>query len=606
MKTSPFRIAALMTAALVSMTFVSCNEKEELPDGDGRPAVTIEAGAVSSSSISFTMTASNADEVVYMVLSSSGIDLTEDELISNGTSLIYAGDPITRTFNGQPETAYTVYAIALNAGVPGDMASIEMTTGAVPPLEYDDEVSIETARVTYFGVSSVSGVDQYVLSLSDAGNGIDDAGTFMAVPNSMNFRIVLYTPSEADPEHPVFPAGNYGYNAVDRPLAETIDNASACIAYDISGERDYYRSGFLADGSSLAVTRDGDAYSIDGALFVNVAGNVTVLHVTYSGPLPANIGDDDDDIILDRDLLNLAFVSGNAAYESSDGTSTTVSLDLGTSSDGSYAGSGEVLHLEVHAVDIVENQDGTHTLADDTYTVGAESGNRIGAGNFTGSEIPVGSYVATFRSGEVNAADAVTGGTMTIKDGTYTFDLTTQRGHKVTGTYKGSPVISSWPEDSYESTLTGDFEIDFGEIPYAASMANSGDWYDCGNDNWDITIEMADESETVIDHLYLSLITEGTETVAPAEGRYDVCTDVDSPQPMSFMPGMSFSVDYGWASGEYSWWYRESYGSVAGAPFTGGYVDVSHDGDIWTLDLHFTDDAGNNITGTWSGSLAIF
>ena len=607
MKTSIFRIAAAVQAVFLFMTFAACTEKENISGEDGAPAVTIQAGTASSSSISFTLTATNADEVVYMVLQSSGVDLGTDELLADGTSLIYAGDPITRTFTGQPETAYMVYAVALSAGTAGEIASLEMTTGAVPPPEYDEEVRIAMARASYYGPSSVSGVDEYIVSFSDAVNGIDGEGTFMAVPNSLNFRLILYVPTEVYPERPVFPAMEYTFNAGDTPAVGTIDNASACVAYDAAGERDMYGSGFLSEGTSLTVTKEGETYTIEGSVCRSVLGTETLFHVTYSGPLPVNVADDDDDdMILDSDLLDISFTEGSADFVGDDGTDVTVSLDFSTDADGAFSGSGEVLHLEVLSSDIQEEQDGSHVLSEGTYTVGASGGNRIGAGDFNGSDIPEGSYVATFRGGEINAADGITGGTMKVTGTGYQFDFETQRGHRVTGSYTGALVISSWPEDSFESTLTEDFEIDFGSIPYAASMTNQGDWFDCGHDNWDILIEAANDDETVRDYFYLTLITQGTGTASVPAGRYSVCNNVDSPQAMSFMPGMSFSVDYGWASGEYSYWYREAGGSVTGAPFTGGYVDVAVEEGVYTLDLHFTDDAGNNITGTWSGEMAIF
>ncbi len=87
------------------------------------------------------------------------------------------------------------------------------------------------------------------------------------------------------------------------------------------------------------------------------------------------------------------------------------------------------------------------------------------------------------------------------------------------------------------------------------------------------------------------------------DGRYNVDGEYDEDPEYGFLyhhptvfPG-TLSL-WGYVD---SWYVEFNDGeSVAEAPLTGGYMETTHDGDVYTFDFHFTDDAGFNITGTFS------
>ena len=308
MKNSGLWKLAVLTLSVIPALLMSC--KEENPDGTpGIPTVTIERVDATSDAITFSLTATDADEVVYLVRAS-GASLTVEELLADGESLLYL-EPVTRRYTRLvPERAYTVYAVALREGVSGEMASVEMTTDALPPLEYDGHLTARSARLTWWGQSAAAGTDEFTLTLSDARDGIAADGSLAQAPGSFNARIVMWGPS-ADPDAVRLADGTYRYIVSEAPVSGTIDaNASAVIIYDEDGNRSM-SSGYISAGSFIEVSSEGDSYEMTATIVFGAStGDETVYEVTWSGQIETVVGEDDEDrsVILDTDVTDSTFL----------------------------------------------------------------------------------------------------------------------------------------------------------------------------------------------------------------------------------------------------------------------------------------------------------
>ena len=593
-----------LTISVIPALLVSC--KEAAPEGTaGIPSVTIEEVSVASDAITFSLVATDADEVVYMVRASGG-SLTVEDLIADGESLLYL-EPITRRYTQlSPDRTYTVYAVALRAGEHGEMASLEMTTEALPPLKYDDELTARAARLTYWGPSSTAGIDEFTLTLSDAAGGIDQDGSLTHAPGSFNARLVLWS-SPADPQSVRLADGTYYYTVSDSPAAETIDgNASAVIIYDESGNQSM-SSSYISDGSYVEVSGDGDSYSISASIvFGASSGEETVYKIDWNGPIDTVIGEDDDDrsVILDSDILDKEFVDASAIYQGISGGYDLVRLeftDIESAFDLSSIPNLAYLSLDVYTA--VTDDD---RLSGTVFNVAASAGRDIvrqGSFDGTAQSLERSYIVLTDDDGVICDADGIKSGTMTrtlSPDGTetYAFDFVTTHDHRITGSFEGTVTVLGY-ERSYESNLTGDYRFAWGDGIYANNLYNRGDEAGTGNTKWQVELWL-ESGDGTMDCFYADLYSEGTDdTTLPAE-TYSAASSVGA--AWTFTPGTYDGY------GSYTYWYRtdtDSYTEILWAPFVDGTITVSGgtDGSDYTFVFDLADDAGHKVTGSWTGPL---
>ena len=592
---------AVLAALSVPALLVSCTGNDPDDTVQGAPAVSIEEVSVDSDAITFTLTASDADEVVYMVRSTGGT-LTVEDLLADGESLLYL-EPITRRYTQlSPGRSYTVYAVALRNGEHGEMASLEMTTRELPPLEYDEKLTARAARLTWWGPSGTSGVDEFTLSLSDAADGIDPDGSFTHAPGSVNARIVLWT-ATADPQSPGLTDGVYLYNATSVPARETIDGgASAVILYDATGEQSTMSS-FLAENSFVEVRTDGDNYEISASIvFGSATDDPQVYKLDWYGTIETVTGDSDESVVLDRDVTGKQFVDASAIYQGQAGGYDLVRLEFTDIEDA--FNSSTIPDLTFLSLDVYT------TVADDriqgtAFNVAPGAGqNVVRQGSFDGTAQSLArSYIVlTGSDGVISDADGIKSGTMTktvSQDGTETwaFDFVTTHDHRVTGTYEGTVQVLGY-EQTFQSNLTGDYEFAWGSTPYYAYANNGGDDAGTGNTKWQLVLWL-ESGDGTMDCFYADLYSEGTAAEALPAGTYTAATSVGA--AWTFTPGTYEGY------GSYTYWYRtaaDGYTEQLWAPFVGGTIEISvgADGD-YDFKFDLLDDAGNKVTGSWSGPL---
>jgi hypothetical protein len=89
-------------------------------------------------------------------------------------------------------------------------------------------------------------------------------------------------------------------------------------------------------------------------------------------------------------------------------------------------------------------------------------------------------------------------------------------------------------------------------------------------------------------------ILAGPDSFTTFEGEYAINDSYDA-----YTAGTGY-IDGGWMVG--AWYYKED--GVTMAPFVDGSLDIVNNGDnTYTVSFDGYDDAGNNLTGTWTGEI---
>lgn len=162
------------------------------------------------------------------------------------------------------------------------------------------------------------------------------------------------------------------------------------------------------------------------------------------------------------------------------------------------------------------------------------------------------------------------------------------------------------------STLTEDIDIT-GKFDYSKAWVEADQADYMNYTFWDIQISSKDLVRdmtgkwTGTGHLLqLTVYSQrlhGEEYKVFPDNKYNIDGEYDEDPENGFLyhyptvfPGSLSAWGY-----VHSWYVEFKDGeSVAEAPLTGGYMETTHDGDVYTFDFHFTDDAGFNITGTFT------
>ena len=180
----------VMMAAMVVMAVTAC-KKDVPPQGDDKtPTVKIETKSVGATSATFTITATNAEDV-YLYCSEA--DATAEDVKSKGTKGVGNEATIDKL---NANTAYTAYALAVN-GDKQAIANVEFTTT-------EDDTPFEGYNLDKL-VSAVYRTDNEVV----AGNYEVTFGntTKMEWDGDMQVFLDLYNVADSDPINPVLPSG---------------------------------------------------------------------------------------------------------------------------------------------------------------------------------------------------------------------------------------------------------------------------------------------------------------------------------------------------------------------------------------------------------------
>lgn len=196
------------------LAFVACETPDQPVDEVKNPTVAITVGEATESSIAFTITTTDADEVKYLVVESTEGTPTATEVLSNGTAAEVNAEAGCYVAELKAETEYTIVAAAKNAKAVAK-AEAKMTTKKggepnppTPPVdEYDVTFTANEAHIEYYGDQFSPGYNYYVI-LSDVGMELTE--------NEMSFKdtgiyylLDLYAADSAENNNYTVPNGKY-------------------------------------------------------------------------------------------------------------------------------------------------------------------------------------------------------------------------------------------------------------------------------------------------------------------------------------------------------------------------------------------------------------
>ena len=139
---------ALLALSAMSFGLFGCNNEPEQPaQEEAQPTVALEKVSEDANSVSFTLTATNAKEVRYMVLADEADMPTLDTILSEGTAVeLDENGSATVTAEGlEAETEYKVVAAARNINKTAGSNTLFVTTASEAALA----LSVEIVQVTH-------------------------------------------------------------------------------------------------------------------------------------------------------------------------------------------------------------------------------------------------------------------------------------------------------------------------------------------------------------------------------------------------------------------------------------------------------------------------
>lgn len=403
------------------------------------PVVTVIAGTPTETPLSFHFKLTDAEKAAYVCLEKTeGLTVpAAEEILRDGTDLPVSAD-VTEIRDLKPGTTYIVAVAASNKTVYSDVKTVEMTTDQAVegPIVFDRQ-----AAGGYYPTES-SYIGEFLLVLAD-GETTEAGGVYATTGAGRAMSIDLYQMAVSNPNTTItLPARDYRY-ATNKGLT-TFDPAKTyCMVND--GKGNITRTDFKA--GTISVKKVGSTYTITATLTTTDDEEFTA---SYEGPLTIEnkTSTEIPDLpTLDKDVTNLSFIRALGKYYSDSDTADQCIVNLydvePTISYGSdYLGqAGHLVSLDLSTAVSTEMQ-----LQEGTYNVSAsgtpgsyEAGRQT---EFMDTKLPVGTYCEERNDNFQSFYGFVASGTVTItKSGSgyrFVLDFTTDKGHKVSGTYEGN------------------------------------------------------------------------------------------------------------------------------------------------------------------------
>lgn len=197
-------------------------------------------------------------------------------------------------------------------------------------------------------------------------------------------------------------------------------------------------------------------------------------------------------------------------------------------------------------------------------------------------------YCVTDESGESAVAKNFKSVTATVSNNNFEaiIELSSGELHKVT--FSGELVTLI---NFYRSTFTGDVDFSVDGATITASLY--GDSYEVGQQNWFIEAKKGNE-------VFLVEVFNGS--TEKCDGLYQMLVPDSTNYANTYIPGM---VNNGLIG---TWYAAVTNGKISGdswAPMTEGAIRLATSGNTLTIEYGCKDDAGNNITGSVSGTVTV-
>lgn len=591
-----------MMMAMLAMVFTACKE-DTTPQGgvDKNPTVKIETKSVEATSAVFTITATDATEVYFYCTDATA---TAEDIKTKGVKV--SGSEATAD-NLQPETLYTAYALALGNEKEA-RSKVEFTTAAATELPFDG-YQLDKLVSAVYRTDNEAVMGNYEVTFGNT--------TQLEWAGDIQVFIDLYNEADSDPINPVLPSGTYEPNSDYSAFSYSPSDSYVDIIVE-GGE--LVSSPIMG---TVTVERTGPTYTI------TVVGTLMLLDdmefkARYTGSLQFVQGGTsafeffEEDFEVTADEAQMRYWGG-WFYPFADDVG--VEMFSGEFDDNGSMTSGYYVHISRVMMPKYADYNAEYVpLADGVYEVAMlpeanyclpytiEYG-RIE--DLFGDKQFVGTYI-TYIDGDTKKVAVIASGTMTVESSgdsyTITADFVAENGVKVTVNYSGKLVVGNFndndvsePERPY-TTLTADHTYNFpDEATYAAF--HLGEYMKKGYDLWFITILGTNSTypDGYGDMFTAEFVIEtgGARDKLPT-GTYNVALEI---KDHTMFPGI---VDY--AGNIFFTWYgdltpdAEGYSSQV-APIASGSVVIEEAEDgKYRFVFDIVDDAGNKITGDWTGN----
>ena len=432
-----YRLSAVASNGKVNGKVETIEHTTSAPDV--HPAVVLTPGTPTSTTLSFTAALTDPETAAYVCLEKTeGKTVpSADEILRDGTDLPVSAD-VTEIRDLKPGTTYIVAVAASNKTVYSDVKTVEMTTDQAVegPIVFDRQ-----AAGGYYPTES-SYIGEFLLVLAD-GETTESGGVYATTGAGRAMSIDLYQMAVSNPNTTItLPARDYRY-ATNKGLTTFDPVKTYCMVND--GKGNITRTDFKA--GTISVKKAGSTYTITATLTTTDDEEFTT---SYEGPLTIEnkTSTEIPDLpTLDKDVTNLSFIRALGKYYSDSDTADQCIVNLydvePTISYGSdYLGqAGHLVSLDLSTAVSTEMQ-----LQEGTYNVSAsgtpgsyEAGRQT---EFMDTKLPVGTYCEERNDNFQSFYGFVASGTVTItKSGSgyrFVLDFTTDKGHKVSGTYEGN------------------------------------------------------------------------------------------------------------------------------------------------------------------------
>lgn len=429
----------LIAAAVANTGVYSEVETLEMETVARTPVVTVIAGTPTETTLSFHFKLTDAEKAAYVCIEKTDNPTipSAEEILRDGTDLPVSADA-AEIRELKPGTTYIVAVAASNKTVYSDVKTVEMTTDQAVegPIVFDRQ-----AAGGYYPTES-SYIGEFLLVLAD-GETTESGGVYATTGAGRAMSIDLYQMAVSNPNTTItLPARDYRY-ATNKGLTTFDPVKTYCMVND--GKGNITRTDFKA--GTISVKQAGSTYTITATLTTTDDEEFTA---SYEGPLtienktPSEIPDLPT---LDKDVTNLTFIRALGKYYSDSATADNCIVNLydvePTISYGSdYLGqAGHMVSLDLSTAVSTEMrlQEGTYSVstsgAPGSYAAGYQT-------EFMDTMLPVGTYCEERNDNFQSFYGFVSSGTVTItKSGSgyrFVLDFTTDKGHKVSGTYEGN------------------------------------------------------------------------------------------------------------------------------------------------------------------------
>ena len=261
-----------------SLAFVACEEPAPV-DQVKNPTVAITVGEATESSIAFTITSTDADEVKYLVVEATEGTPTATEVLTNGTAAQANTEAGCYVAELKKATEYAIVAAAKNskavvkaeAKVTTKGEGGETPTPPTPGEEYDMTFKAEDLYIAYYG-DQYSAAYNYYLILSDVGVNLTET-SINYKDNGTYYLLDLYAADAAENNNYTVPNGTY--------------KAATTSAAGTFGLGDYGAGLNIVDGvPTYYIYASGEVVVTDGKVVATITMEDGKKHqVTYEGSL---------------------------------------------------------------------------------------------------------------------------------------------------------------------------------------------------------------------------------------------------------------------------------------------------------------------------------